>query len=158
MTARKPTEQKRRQGNPGHQKLPAPSKVVALAPLADTLDVPEHFGPQAERLWRLAAEHASAWLAPSDEPTLRLACEAMDRRAELIARLQSDGYVLYTDKGYAYQHPAAGMLSNLEQQITKWLSLLGLTSIDRSKLGVAEVKAQSALERIATARAQRGTA
>jgi P27 family predicted phage terminase small subunit len=70
----------------------------------------------------------------------------MDRRDELVARLANDGWVLYTDKGYAYQHPAAGMLATLEDQIRKWLSLLGLTPADRSRLGVAEVKARSKLE------------
>ena len=78
----------------------------------------------------------------------------MDRRAEYVARLANDGYVLFTDRGYAYQHPIAGMLTALEAQITKWLSLLGLTPSDRGRLGVAEVRAQSALERIRAERAR----
>jgi phage terminase small subunit len=54
--------------------------------------------------------------------------------------------VLYTDKGYAYANPLFGMLNTVENDIVKLLSLLGLTPTDRSKLGVAEVKAKGKLE------------
>jgi phage terminase small subunit len=38
------------------------------------------------------------------------------------------------------------MLNTVENDIVKLLSLLGLTPTDRSKLGVAEVKAKGKLE------------
>jgi len=71
-----------------------------------------------------------------------------------LATLAEQGWVLYTDRGYAYLNPAAGALSTTETQLTKWMSLLGLTPSDRGRLGVAEVKAQSALERIRASRAK----
>lgn len=138
-----PTEKKRRRGTLRADRLPAPIRVL---PPADLSLTPDHFGEAGARLWRTVTVHAAPWLATTDLETLRLVCEAMDRRAELVARLANDGWVLYTDKGYAYQHPAAGMLATLEDQIRKWLSLLGLTPADRSRLGVAEVKAMSKLE------------
>lgn len=145
----KPTERKRRAGNPGKQKLPDRRSVVAIAPLNSTVATPpEHLGPAGVKVWEIVTGFATSWLAPTDEPLVLKVCEAEDRRADLIARLQADGPVLYTDKGYVYAHPCVGMLSTLEAQMTKWYSLLGITPADRSRLGVAEVKAQSTLERL----------
>lgn len=151
MTARKPTELKRALGNPGKRALPAPLTVVERTPA--TLEPPETLQDEGSRLWRDVLLGAS-WIAPTDLLNLRLVCEAMDRRVHLLAELASQGWVLYTDKGYAYQNPAAGALATTEAQITKWLSLLGLTPSDRGRLGVAEVKAQTALERIRANRAK----
>lgn len=151
MTARKPTEIKRALGNPGKRALPAPLTVVAHA--GPTLEPPETLQDEGAAEWRHVLTHA-AWIGPSDLRNLRLLCEAIDRRAHLLAELASQGWVLYTDKGYAYQNPAGGALATTEAQITKWLSLLGLTPSDRGRLGVAEVKAQSALERIRANRAK----
>lgn len=151
MTARKPTELKRALGNPGKRSLPAPLVVVERADA--TLEPPDTLQDEGAVEWRRILTHAS-WIGPSDLRNLRLLCEALDRRAHLLAELASQGWVLYTDKGYAYQNPAAGALATTEAQITKWLSLLGLTPSDRGRLGVAEVKAQSALERIRANRAK----
>lgn len=103
-------------------------------------------------MWTRVATHCRSWIAESDLDALRLLAEAADRRAELMARLANDGWVLYTDKGYAYAHPAAGMLNTTEGEMRKWIALLGLTPADRSKLGVAEVKARTALEELAARR------
>ncbi|MBX3031924.1 MAG: phage terminase small subunit P27 family [Chloroflexi bacterium] len=153
MSARKTAEQKRLTGNPGKRSLPTPISVVPPARLTPST-APGHLGPAGLRMWEHCRQYAGQWVADSDIEQVRLLCEAMDRRADLMARLANDGYVLFTDKGYAYQHPAAGMLTALEAQITKWLSLLGLTPSDRGRLGVAEVKAQSTLERIRAQRAR----
>jgi len=64
--------------------------------------------------------------------------------------------VLYTDKGYAYANPVVGMISTIENEITKIFSLLGLTPADRSKLGVAEVQAaMSAIDKLLEKRSKR---
>ena len=153
MPERKPTEVKRLLGNPGKRKMPT---ALAIVPPANLLpeSAPEHFGPAGLRMWSHCRVIAGAWIADSDLEAVRLLCEGMDRRADLIARLANDGYVLFTDKGYAYQHPASGALATLEAQITKWLSQLGLNPSDRGRLGVAEVKAMSVLERIRADRAK----
>jgi hypothetical protein len=46
-------------------------------------------------------------------------------------------------------------LRELEKNITNSLSLLGFTPTDRSRLGVAEVKAKSKLEELRAKRDQR---
>ena len=145
MTARVPTELKRALGNPGKRPLPKP--LVIIDRVDASTDPPATLQDEGAAEWRHILATAP-WIGPSDIRELRLYCEALDRRAHLLAELASQGWVLYTDKGYAYQNPAAGALATTEAQITKWMSSLGLTPSDRGRLGVAEVKAQSALERI----------
>jgi P27 family predicted phage terminase small subunit len=125
---------------------------VALPPVAD--DAPAQLGPAGRAVWELVTDQC-AWLAESDRPTLVMVCEKFDRRQDFMARLESSEPVLYTDKGYAYANPLVGMLSTLEQEIAKLLGVLGLTPADRTRLGVAEVKKQSNLERLLAERAER---
>lgn len=148
----KPTERKRLTGNPGKRALPDASNVVALPPVEDT--TPEQLGPAGSAVWDLVTEQCK-WLAETDRPTLVLLCEKFDRRQDFIARLESSEPVLFTDKGYAYANPLVGMLSTLEVELTKLLSALGLTPTDRTRLGVAEVKKESALEQLLAKRHQR---
>jgi P27 family predicted phage terminase small subunit len=102
-------------------------------------------GPEGRALW----EHVTAgcvWLADTDRPTLVLLCEKQDRRADFKRLLAESEAVLFTDKGYAYANPVIGMLSTIETEIAKLYSALGLTPTDRTRMGVAEVKAKNAFE------------
>ena len=147
-----PTERKRKLGNPGKRALPEASNVVALPPVAD--DVPSQLGPAGRAVWELVIDQCK-WLAESDRPTLVMLCEKFDRRQDFMVRLEASDPVLYTDKGYAYPNPLVGMLSTLETEIARLLSALGLTPTDRTRLGVAEVKAQSNLEKLLQRRQER---
>jgi P27 family predicted phage terminase small subunit len=80
----------------------------------------------------------------------------MDKKYELQAKLKASDYILYTDKGYAYANPLFSMLSTVESDIIKILSLLGLTPADRSKLGVADVKARGKLEELLSQQKKNG--
>jgi P27 family predicted phage terminase small subunit len=147
-----PTERKRRVGNPGKRALPDKTNVVALPPVED--DAPSQLGPAGRAVWDLVTEQCK-WLAESDRPTLVMLCEKFDRRNDFMVRLESQDPVLYTDKGYAYANPLVGMISTLETEVAKLLSVLGLTPTDRARLGVAEVKRQSNLERLLKGRQER---
>ena len=147
----KPSELKRKQGNPGKQKLPKLASVTALQPA--TAFAPAHLSEQSQQLWhKLRAE--AFWISNTDESNLQFLCEKLDRRNEIIVKLAASDFVLYTDKGYAYANPLVGMLSTIEVEITKLFSLLGLTPTDRTRLGVAEVKARSALDDLIAKRQQ----
>jgi P27 family predicted phage terminase small subunit len=148
-----PTERKRKLGNPGKRTLPKASNVVALPPVADA--VPQQLGPAGRAVWELVLDQCK-WLAESDRPTLVMTCEKFDRRQDFMVRLESSDPVLYTDKGYAYPNPLVGMLSSLETELAKLLSALGLTPADRTRMGVAEVKATSAFEEMLAKRTKRG--
>ena len=147
----KPSELKRKQGNPGKQKLPKLASVTALQPA--TAFAPAHLSEQSQQLWhKLRAE--AFWISNTDESNLQFLCEKLDRRNEIIVKLAASDFLLYTDKGYAYANPLVGMLSTIEVEITKLFSLLGLTPTDRTRLGVAEVKARSALDDLIAKRQQ----
>lgn len=144
-----PTEVKRRRGTLQPSRMP---KALAIVdPVSRDLVPPDVLGDIGAAEWRYVLT-TCPWIAPSDLTILRLYCAALDRASGLEATLAEDGYVLYTDKGYAYLNPAHGALATTEAQITKWLSLLGLSPSDRGRLGVAEVKARSKLEELAARR------
>lgn len=148
---RKPTELKKKLGT-SRKDRDKPALTI-VEPVARTLEPPPTLGHEGTQEWRHVL-NVCPWIGPSDLTNLRLYCEALDRRSALLAMLAEHGWVLFTDKGYAYQSPAAGALATTEAQLTKWMNLLGLTPADRGRLGVAEVKAQSALERIRASRAK----
>jgi len=133
--------------------MPAVQDVAAL-PAART-DVPAHLGKAGADLWQRVTSGA-VWLAETDKPTLEMLCEKVDRREDFKQRLANDEPVLYTDKGYAYAHPLVGMLSTLETEIAKLFSAIGLTPTDRTRMGLAEVKAKNAFEEMMSKRAERG--
>lgn len=147
-----PNERKRRLGNPGKRALPDQSNVIALPAVVD--DTPTQLGPAGRAVWELVTDQCK-WLAETDRPLLVMLCEKFDRRNDFIVRLESSDPVLYTDKGYAYANPLVGMLSTLETEISKNLASLGLTPADRTRMGVAEVKAKSKLEELLERRANR---
>ena len=149
-----PNERKKLRGNPGKRAIPKGMAQLVPASASAIVAPPEHLGAAGKEIWQRVAEYANTWVGNSDLAALRLLAEAADRRAHLMERLAADGWTLLTDKGYAYAHPAAGMLATTETEMRKWMSVLGLTPADRSKLGVAEVKARSALEELAIRRQQ----
>ena len=148
-----PNERKRRLGNPGKEKLPDLRNVIALPSVKD--DAPDHLGPAGRAMWDLIVGECK-WLAESDRGSVALLCEKIDRRQDLMVRLESSDFVLYTDKGYVYANPLVSMLSGIENEIVKLMSLLGLTPADRTRMGVAEVKTVSKLEELMAKRAARG--
>ena len=68
----------------------------------------------------------------------RMVCEQIDRRSSLLVQLES--------------HPAERSthmsINEIEKLISSNLGLLGFTPTDRSRLGVAEVKATSKIEEL----------
>jgi P27 family predicted phage terminase small subunit len=110
---------------------------------------PTDLGPIASEAYERILTAAGEWLAVSDLDAVAMLAKAIERHTDLAARLMQDGPVLYTDKGYAYAHPAAGMLSTTEDSIRKWTASLGLTASDRVKLGLVMVESRSKLEEFA---------
>jgi len=149
MTAPTPIEKKRQLGNPSKRALPDITSTHAIAPLALP---PETLGEVGLAAWH-EIHSAAPWLGESDRESLALYCDKVERRAEMVEKLQNTDFVLLTDKGYAYANPLVGMISTIETEMTKLLSLIGLTPADRSRLGLAEVKAASTLEKLRQAKA-----
>lgn len=123
--------------------MPDLKNVIALPQIKG--DAPLHLSEAGAKMW-VDVRSMAPWIATTDGKLLIELCEKMDKKYELKEKLAKTDYVLFTDKGYAYANPLFGMLNTVENDIVKVLSLLGLTPTDRSKLGVAEVKAKGKLE------------
>ena len=124
--------------------------VISLQPSLPRVTeagVPEGLGPLATEVWLRIVENAGSWIAVSDREALTMLCKSVEFHADLSARINVDGPVLFTDKGYAYAHPAVGMRASAEDSIRKWMNQLGLTPADRAKLGIAMVESQSKIDK-----------
>ena len=153
--ARTPNEIKAKRGT----LKPSRAVVVQLAnslPRASELGVPDGLGPLAIEAWQRIVEYAGAWIAVSDRDALTMLVKDIEFLAGLEARIATDGPVLYTDKGYAYAHPAVGMRTSAEESVRKWMNHLGLTPADRAKLGIAMVESQSRIEKYRERMQQKG--
>ena len=132
----KPTEIKRKLGNPGRRPLPDSSVVQYLDPV---VSVPEPARPLLKyglEFWHKVWGSGLSWIsANTDAELLLMTCELVDERWNLRVRvMQSNDW------------RERRALRELDDRIIRNLSLLGFTPADRSKLGVAEVKAISKME------------
>lgn len=157
--APQPTERKRLLGNPGKRRLP-PSNVVALAPMVGPTALAIDDGD--DLVGALLAGPASAWIAEPDRTgILQLLRDGWDRRRALLDDIAENGES-YASNGQGgtryYRRPEALALDELEKRIAAWLAALGLTPADRSRLGVAEVRARSKLEALRARRESRSHA
>jgi len=138
----KPIEQKRALGNPGRRPLPD-ENAVQLIPAIDA--VPEPSRPllkYGRELWDRVWGMGVTWISPnSDFEILLMTCELVDERWNLRIQVMQSG-----------DPKQRRGLRELDRQIVSNLSLLGFTPSDRSRLGVAEVKARSKLEELMSRR------
>ena len=135
-----PLEVKLRRGTVRQDRMP-PALVVV--PPADQGAI-ERMGEVGRAL--LDAGGAT-WLARTDQIVLlRLLDEGMTEYATLRQRWVASDFGNET---------VMKRLGTLEEHLTKWLSLAGLSPTDRGKLGVTAVKAKSKLEELEDRRARR---
>jgi hypothetical protein len=127
----KPVEQKKRTGNPGKRPLPK-ADVVALPVAASTLPEPHRMlGKAGSELWQRVWSSCWAWLKPTtDAETVLLVCESVDERQQLRHKVLSDPHAWRERKA----------LRELEKQIYSALGDLGMNPVDRSRIGLSEVK------------------
>jgi len=141
----KPIEQKRLLGNPGKRPLPKASEIETLSAATE---IPEPSRPllkYGRELWDKVWEQGLKWISPNtDSEILLMTCEMIDERWNLrIKVMQSDDAKMRRG------------LRELDRQIVSNLSLLGFTPSDRSRLGLAEVKAESKLQQLKAQRDRR---
>ena len=134
----KPAERKRKTGNPGKRALPAIASVIALPMAPEPPIPPRPLGQEGLKLWNRIWDSGRTWISPtSDIELVTLLCESMDERTQLR---------LTVLRGSDWRDRVA--LRSLESQLVSMLSALGLNPTDRSRLGVAEVKARGKLEEL----------
>jgi P27 family predicted phage terminase small subunit len=147
----KPTEKKRKAGNPGKRRLPEPRSVVLAQDHAPAS--PDGLGEAGTTLWRRCWDAGSDWLAPGDVTILELLCRQVDeieRWREIVGR---EGVTFETKGGFVRVHPAVGQIRELEQRVVVNLGLCGFTPADRARLGLTEVRKLSGLADLAARRA-----
>jgi hypothetical protein len=132
----KPIEQKRLLGNPGKRALP--STAIAIPMMIEPPTPHRPLLKYGQELWDKVWANGSSWIsANTDSELLLMTCEMVDERWNLRVK------VMQTDDARLRRG-----LRELDRQIVSQLSLLGFSPADRSKLGVAEVKAVSKLEEL----------
>jgi phage terminase small subunit len=134
----KPNEIKRKTGNPGKRPLAKPMNVVALPMAQEPPEPPRPLGPEGLKLWKRVWEAGRAWIsATSDIEHVLIMCETMDERSQLRLNVL---------RGADWRDRVA--LRSIDSQLTSMLSALGFNPIDRSRLGIAEVQAQSKIDQL----------
>ena len=134
----KPTEIKRKLGNPGRRPLPDTSVVQYFEPVTVVPDPARPLLKYGKEFWDKVWGSGLSWIsANTDAELLLMTCELVDERWNLRVRvMQSNDW------------RERRALRELDDRIIRNLSLLGFTPADRSKLGVAEVKAISKMEQL----------
>ena len=141
----KPIEQKRKIGNPGKRALPSLASVSTLPAAVGIPDPLRPLGQEGKRMWDRIWSGAAAWVAPTtDIELVQLTCEAMDERIALRVAVL---------RGADWRDRVA--LRALEHDLRSMLSALGMTPVDRTRMGVAEVRGLSKLEALQARAAQR---
>ena len=103
-------------------------------------------GDAGQQLWHEVFEVGGLWISSrTDIHLLQMVCELFDRREILREEFLAD----------PTERKVNMSLLETEKLIQSSLSLLGFTPSDRSRLGLAEVKAKSKLEELMDRRATR---
>lgn len=139
----KPIEQKRLTGNPGKRALP--SNTIAIAMVTEKPEPHRPLLKYGQELWDKVWGMGATWISGNtDSELLLMTCEMIDERWNLRVK------VMQTDDARMRRG-----LRELDRQIISNLSLMGFSPADRSRLGVAEVKAMSKLEELMQRKAER---
>jgi hypothetical protein len=140
----KPLEQKRALGNPGKRKLPDVAETVSLR--AGYVDPHQPLDWAGLLLWNRVFGVGQTWISPqSDVELLLLTCKQLDRQIVL-----EHAFVEKPDDFHIHRQ-----LLDLESAIVNNLGKLGLTVDARSKLGLAEIKAETKMEQLRKRQAER---
>ena len=132
----KPVEQKKLIGNPGKRALPAESELQQLPRAYAIPEPPRPLLKPGKELWDRSWQLGADWISPDfDVELLLMTCEMVDERWNLrIKAMNNDDLAM------------GRRVDRLAGLIRENLSLLGFTPVDRTRLGVARVKARSKLE------------
>jgi hypothetical protein len=140
----RPIEMKRKLGNPGKRAMPREGQLMQID--GGYREPLRPLGEAGFQLWSEVYEAGGLWIsAKTDTQLLQMVCELLDRREILREEFLAD----------PTERKVNMSLLETEKLIQTSLSLLGFTPSDRSKLGLAEVKAKSKLEELMERRANR---
>ena len=141
----KPNELKRLMGNPGNHPLPDLNAITHLPMAREIPTPPENIKESGLDLWNRAWGIAITWLSPvSDIEAVKNAAHLAD--ANEAAR---DRYMISTEPADAKAYVA------INKAYTDALTSLGFDPVSRSRLGVAEVRAATSIDKLLEKRERR---
>ena len=128
----KPLEQHKRTGtwNATRHGKRQGAELAAVEPVAS-----EPYEHDALDVFVQIMESGAPWLARTDAVRLAMLRQSLEERARLVLVAEAST-------------EARKQLRDLNKEISEWLSLLGFDPSARARLGLAEVKAASALEKL----------
>lgn len=137
----KPLELKRLQGNPGQRSLPDISETFSVE--GGYVEPHSELGEAGMKLWDRVFAQGQTWVGRTDVEALMIVCKQLDRQVLLERQVEAapDDFHLLRQ------------LLELEKAIMSGLAQLGFTVDARARLGLAEIKAQSAFEKLMSERA-----
>jgi P27 family predicted phage terminase small subunit len=107
---------------------------------------PRNLGPRGRKEW-LKVWTAGHWLHDDqDYAWVEQIVRAYDDIDVFRVRIEADGLVVKGSLGQPVAHPLVAEIRKCEATIRTCLSILGFSPTDRARLGLAEAKAQSALQ------------
>jgi hypothetical protein len=136
-----PLELKRLTGNPGRRPLPSPDSTIAL--IGGYREPHQPLEWAGKMLWDRVFNMGKMWIAESDIEALMIVCKQLDRLTELEALWQEDKKDFHVSR----------QILDTEKQIMSGLGQLGLTVDSRTRLGLAEIKAESMFQKLMSERA-----
>jgi P27 family predicted phage terminase small subunit len=155
----KPTERKRRAGNPGKHPLPVQKGTLEAASGVPT--PPVALQTTGLTAWNMLWEAAKVWLSPkTDLALMARLCQSYDRAALYNEILEHDGWVIEEPNaaGNATKivvHPVAKELRGLERDILAMEGRAGFTPSDRVRLGIEVAKNETATSKLDQLREKR---
>ena len=155
----KPVEVKRALGNPGRRELPpAPMPGEGINAEIEVPKPPRGLKLKGKELWNTLWVNGRNHLSLHDDlPVLLMLCNAWDELEwckKEKERLKSKGQLYeQTPNGFYSAHPILKQEKELHTQCTAWLSMLGFSPTDRTRLGLSQVREASPLDEMAKRRA-----
>ena len=129
-------EVKRITGNPGQRKLPDEKDTIAVK--GGYVQPHQPLDWAGQQLWDRVFKAGQTWVANTDVEALMIVCKQLDRQVKLeslTAEKPDDFHLLR-------------QLLELEKAIMSGLGQLGFTVDSRSRLGLAEIKAESMFQKL----------
>jgi len=147
-----PIEKKRLRGarvRNGLAAMPVPEFALATISLTDLPAAPAGLGEYGRAYWTMFWDAGRRHLSEKhDSALVQKLCAAIEQVA-LIEQWQGSDVTRWfyeTANGQLVTHPLIKQKSELNAQITAWLSLLGFTPSDRARLGLAEIRVANELD------------
>jgi len=149
---REPVEKKRLRGARVRNHLPAvpvPEFALATVELTDLPKPPDTLDSYGAAYWSMFWNAGRRHLSEAhDSALVERLCLAFEQLARIEQWLGTDvtRWFYETANGQLVTHPLIKQKSELNAQVTAWLSLLGFTPSDRARLGLAEIRVANELD------------